>query len=219
MLTVTSEDVFWTIRDVKFDIITVSYTMRLLFLMFVTTVCVLFLLKLRWLFWSEIGSGFGKRRDTAPPRIPRGTLRTNVKGRVDGWTGGRVDGWTGVLCLVPVRRFPQFLLVNYNRKKQGWFYSPKYIHFSPIFLAWENSRHLATLPLVSSQMTSEKRAQKFHTDDASLPKSGWCFWLVVSRGKFDSTNQKHHSGLGSDVSSVWNICARFSDVVWRGNKW
>ena len=85
--------------------------MRLLFLMFVTAVCVLFLLKLRWLFWSEIGSGFGKRRDTAPPRIPRGTLRTNVK--------GRVDGWTGVLCLVPVRRFPQFLLVNYTRKKQG----------------------------------------------------------------------------------------------------
>ena len=76
-------DVCWSIRDVKFDIITVSYTMRLLFLMFVTAVCVLFL-KLRWLFWSEIGSGFGKRRGTAPPRIPRSTLRTNVKGRVDG---------------------------------------------------------------------------------------------------------------------------------------
>ena len=72
------------IRDVKVDIITVSYTMRLFLLMFVTTVCGLFLLKLRWLFWSEIGSGFGKRRGTAPPRIPRGTLRTNVKGRVNG---------------------------------------------------------------------------------------------------------------------------------------
>ena len=31
-------------RNVKFDIIKVSYTMRLLFLMFVTAVCVLFLL-------------------------------------------------------------------------------------------------------------------------------------------------------------------------------
>ena len=30
-------------------------------------------------------------------------------------------------------------------------------------------------------MTSEKPAQKFHTDDASLPRSGLCFWLVVPR--------------------------------------
>ena len=36
MLKVTSEDVCWSIRNVKFDIIKVSYTMRLLFLMFVT---------------------------------------------------------------------------------------------------------------------------------------------------------------------------------------
>ena len=25
--------------------------------------------------------------------------------------------------------------------------------------------------------------------------------------------------LGSDASSVWNFCARFSDVIWRGNQW
>ena len=158
MLTVTYEDVCWSIRDVKFDIITVSYTMRLLFLMFVTAVCALFLLKLRWLFWSEIGSGFGEPRGTAPPRIPRSTPRTNLKGRVDG-------------CPLPspCAAFSQFLLVNYNKKKQSWFYSRKYIHFLPIFLAWENSRHLAKLPLVppAPQMTSEKRAQKFYTDDAS----------------------------------------------------
>ena len=29
-------------------------------------------------------------------------------------------------------------------------------------------------------MTSEKRAQKFYTDDASLPRSRLCFWLVKS---------------------------------------
>ena len=68
-------------------------------------------------------------------------------------------------------------------------------------------------------MTSEKRAQKFHTDDVSLPKSGWCFWLVVPRGKFASTNQKHYPDLGSDASSVWNFCACFSDVISRGNQW
>ena len=39
--------------------------------------------------------------------------------------------------------------------------------------------------------------------------------MVVPRGKFDSTNQKHYPDLGSDASSVWNFCARFSDVIWR----
>ena len=40
-------------------------------------------------------------------------------------------------------------------------------------IAWENSRHLATLNhWFSRQMTFEKRAQKFHTDDSSLPRSG-----------------------------------------------
>ena len=41
MLTVTSEDVCCSIPNVEFDIIKVSYTMRLLFLMFVTPVCVI----------------------------------------------------------------------------------------------------------------------------------------------------------------------------------
>ena len=40
-------------------------------------------------------------------------------------------------------------------------------------------------------MTSEKRAQKFHADDVSLPRSGQCsfFLLILPRGKFASTNQ------------------------------
>ena len=42
-------------------------------------------------------------------------------------------------------------------------------------LAKENSRHLATLSLVFP-----KRVQQFGTDDASLPRSGQCFWLVES---------------------------------------
>ena len=68
-------------------------------------------------------------------------------------------------------------------------------------------------------MTSEKRVQKFHTDDASLPRSGWCFWLVVPHGKFASANQRHYPVLGSDMSSVWNFCIRFSDVILQGNQW
>ena len=39
--------------------------------------------------------------------------------------------------------------------------------------------------------------------------------LVVQRGKFVSTSQKHYPDLGSDTSSVWNFCARFSDVILR----
>ena len=86
-------------------------------------------------------------------------------------------------------------------------------------VAWKNSRHLATLLLVSPQLTSEKRAQKFHTDDASLPRSGWCFWLVESNFPRGTSNQKHQPDLGSDASSVSNFCARFSDVIWRGKQW
>ena len=37
--------------------------------------------------------------------------------------------------------------------------------------------------------------------------------------KFASTNQKHYPDLDSDASSVWNFCARFSDVTSRGTRW
>ena len=32
-----------------------------------------------------------------------------------------------------------------------------------------------------------------------------------------STNQEHYPDQGSDTSSVWNFCTRFSDVISRGN--
>ena len=37
------------------------------------------------------------------------------------------------------------------------------------------------------------------------------------RGKFASTNQKHYPDLGSDTSSVWNFCRRFSDIISQAN--
>ena len=43
--------------------------------------------------------------------------------------------------------------------------------------------------------------------------------LVVLQGKFASTNQKHYPDHGSDTSSLWNFCDRFSDVISRGNHW
>ena len=56
-------------------------------------------------------------------------------------------------------------------------------------LAWENSRHLATPPVVF------------------LQNDVW--------GKFASPNQKLYPDLCSDTSSVWNFLARFSDVISR----
>ena len=32
-------------------------------------------------------------------------------------------------------------------------------------------------------------------------------------------NQMLYPDLGSDVSSVWKFCTRFSDVITRGNQW
>ena len=39
------------------------------------------------------------------------------------------------------------------------------------------------------------------------------------RVKFASTNQKHYPDMGSEASSVWDFCARFGDVISRGNRW
>ena len=92
-----------------------------------------------------------------------------------------------------------YLSLRLSFKQYRWIF--------PYCLAWENRRHFC-----------KRRAQKFHTDDVSLPRSGYCFWLVVPRVKFASTNQKHYPDLGKDASSVWNFCTRFSDVISRGNR-
>ena len=49
--------------------------------------------------------------------------------------------------------------------------------------------------------------QKFHTYDVSASD-----WLKTNfpRGM---TNQKRYPDLGSETSSVWNFCARYSDVI------
>ena len=45
------------------------------------------------------------------------------------------------------------------------------------------------------EMTSEKQAQKFHTNDGPLPRSG----SASDCWKFASSNQKHYPDLGSDT--------------------
>ena len=83
-------------------------------------------------------------------------------------------------------------------------------------VGWENSRHYATPP--PREMTSEKQAQKFHTVDASLPRSGSCFWLV--EGNFQPIRSttvmilkvtRHQYGIFAQVSR--------SDVISCRNLW
>ena len=64
-------------------------------------------------------------------------------------------------------------------------------------------------------MASEKRAQKFHTDDASLHWSGWCFWLVAPREKFDSTKQKHYQ-MRVVTRHQYGIAALVSETSFGG---
>ena len=86
-------------------------------------------------------------------------------------------------------------------------------------LAWQNRLHLATIPLVFPQNDVWETSAEIPYRDASLPRSGECFWLVEINFSRRTTNQKYYPDMGSDASSVWNFCACFSDVIWRGNQW
>ena len=78
------------------------------------------------------------------------------------------------------------------------------ISTTEILLAWENSRHLATLTMVSPP-------NDVWETSAEIPywwRITTQIWLVLLIGL----------ALGSDASSVWNFCAHFSDVIWRANQ-
>ena len=66
----------------------------------------------------------------------------------------------------------------------------------------------------SREKTSEKLAQKFHTDDAHLPDLGsasdWSCRVGNLLQPIRSITQ-----IWGLTSSVWNFCARFSDVISR----
>ena len=49
-------------------------------------------------------------------------------------------------------------------------------------------------------------------------------WLLRKGNLLQPINQKHYPEiypelLGSEASSVWNFCARFSVIISRGNQW
>ena len=58
-----------------------------------------------------------------------------------------------------------------------------------------------------------KTSAEIHTEDVSLYRSESHFWLAEAKFPDSTTNQKHYPDLGSDVSSEWNFCNRFSDVT------
>ena len=83
-------------------------------------------------------------------------------------------------------------------------------------VAWENSRHSETPPLVSP------RNDVWETS-AEIPywwrvSSQTCVVRLIS-WKVVPTNQKHYPDLGGDASSVRNLCSLLSNVISRENQW
>ena len=61
-------------------------------------------------------------------------------------------------------------------------------------------------------MMPDEREQKFPTNDVSLPRSGYCFWIVMPQGKFASTNEKHYLDRGGETSSAPNVHSHSSHI-------
>lgn len=79
-------------------------------------------------------------------------------------------------------------------------------------LFWENSRHLATLPLVSTSPVTP------YWWCISITTQIWVVDLmVVPRREFSSTSQRHYPDLGSYTSPVRNFCALFSEKQTNNN--
>ena len=78
----------------------------------------------------------------------------------------------------------------------------------PFHLSWGANRNYRNFGLNGKRPTSDKRPQKFHTDDASLPRSEWCSRLVENlHHPIRSTTQiwvvtRHQYGISVTVSQT-----------------
>ena len=87
-------------------------------------------------------------------------------------------------------------------------------------LAWENSEHFATPPMVfPHNEVWETSAEIPCWWRVSKPRSGWCFWLAEASFLRSTTNQKPYPDLGSDELSILNFCTWLSNVISRRNQW
>ena len=94
-------------------------------------------------------------------------------------------------------------------------------------LAWENRRNFATPSVVFPRNNVWEMS-------AEIPywwRVTTQIWVVllIGRAAWEIFNQseairnsilmtRHYPDLGSDASSVWNLCAHFSDVISRGDQ-
>ena len=100
--------------------------------------------------------------------------------------------------------------VDKTKKKRNFFIS---LPTERSLLAWKNSRHFTTLPLVFPPKDVWEEILYWWRDTTQI-------WVVLLIGwKFASTNQQHYPDLGSVTSQVLDVCARFSDVISRENQW
>ena len=96
-----------------------------------------------------------------------------------------------------------------KKKKRNFFIS---LRTECSLLAWKNSRHFTTLPLVFPPKDVWEEILYWWRDTTQI----WVVLLI--NWKFASTNQKHYPDLGSVTSQVLDVCARFSDVISRENQ-
>ena len=140
-------------------------------------------------------------------------IKRDLKGRIFAWKVTRAGPSMTQFATLPITK--TILEKQKGEQKQRRL-------MNCIYATWLTKRKKTDISgghCFPREMTSKKRAKKFHTDDMSLPRPGYSFWLVFPHGEFASTNQKHCADLGSNTSSVWNFCARSSIVISRGNLW
>ena len=88
------------------------------------------------------------------------------------------------------------------------------------WLAWDHWKQLKFCDVTGGFLAKWRRAEiPFWWRVTTLTRSGWCLWLVEANFSPDTTNQKCYPDPGFETSSVWNFCARFSDVISREIKW
>ena len=114
--------------------------------------------------------------------------------------------WTYLSSTMTRERFSNLAVLNSHKKKRDK------------FVAWENSRGATTCFPAKLRLRNERRNFLLTSDDASLSSwvvllIGWIKFPMHAARPVRSATQIWH------VISMWNFCARFSDVIWRGNQW
>ena len=118
-------------------------------------------------------------------------------------------------CVSYFQLSSQYFIWWWNTTSHSWYITSNTTVSRPNTQAWENSRRTGFPP---KWRLRHKRRNSILMTCHNLDLVSTCDWLCRV-GDLHQTNQKHYQDLGSNTSSVWNFCARFSDVISRGNQW